>query len=301
MQKDANSFHRILDTFQDFYIRTTKAKVHIIMAVHLFKKRTYSSVYQKYMVPVSSEILNIIVSFVKEKTDGRPLKMGLDVGCGTGRYTLPLAPHFEKVLGVDISESQINVAKQHTTANNVSYMVAPAEKLPMKDTSVDLVNAALAAHWFTTDEFFDETIRVLKTRGCLAVHGFSPNFDIEYKDLSHDLNVVLSEALDTLSQYYDSIVEHMLCQYRSIYEAIPLKDKEWITDIPVRIQMSVPEIVGLFQSFYMYQTFMEKDVKGAEEFLIQTKERFQDILGEEADSVQLNINMKYYCVLACKH
>ncbi|XP_069839295.1 putative methyltransferase DDB_G0268948 [Dendropsophus ebraccatus] len=120
--------------------------------------------------------------------------MAVDVGCGNGRYTLPLAPHFKKVLGVDISESQINLAKQHTIANNVSYMVAPAEKLPVNNASVDLVTAVLAPHWFTAEEFGSEVIRVLKTRGCLAAHGIYPSTEIEFKELSHDLTAVLSEV-----------------------------------------------------------------------------------------------------------
>ncbi|XP_075140903.1 putative methyltransferase DDB_G0268948 [Leptodactylus fuscus] len=268
------------------------------MAVQLFKKLTYSSVYQKYMFPVSGEIMNLVLSYVKEKTNGRPLEMAVDVGCGTGRYTLPLAPHFKKVLGIDISGSQINVAKQYCPAKNVSYMVAPAEKLPLRTASVDLVNAGLAAHWFTVDKFASEAVRVLKTKGCLALHAFYPATEIEYKDLSHDLSLVMSEVWNTLYQYDDISTQHMFCQYQSIYQAIALKDKERITDVSVKIQMDIHEIIGFIQSIFMFQGFVEKDVKGAEEFLIQTEKRFREILGEEADTVRLNVHMKHYCVLA---
>ncbi|XP_040297189.1 putative methyltransferase DDB_G0268948 [Bufo bufo] len=252
------------------------------------------------MIPVSNEVINILLSYVKAKTNEQPLEMLVDVGCGTGRYTLPLAPHFKKVLGIDMSESQINVAKQNTLANNVSYMVASAEKIPVKNDSVDLVHAGLAAHWFTIDKFVNESVRVLKTNGCLALHAFYPAAKFEYKDLSHDLNSAMSEVWDTLFQYFDKTTGHMLCQYQNIYEAIPLKDKELITDIPVTVQLSIPEIIGFIQSVYMYQEFMEKDVKGAEHFLTQTEKRFREILGEEADSVRLNMQIKHYCALACK-
>ncbi|XP_040297089.1 putative methyltransferase DDB_G0268948 [Bufo bufo] len=272
------------------------------MAVEVFQKATFSSVYQKYMIPVSNEICNMILSYMKAKTNGQPLGMLVDVGCGTGRYILPLAPHFEKVLGIDFSESQINLAKQSTSANNVSYLVASAENLPVKNDSVDLVHAGLAAHWFTIDTFLSEAFRVLKTNGCLALHGFYPAAEIEYKDLSCDLSAVMSEVWDTLLQHIPkSIAQHPSCQYQSIYEAIPLKDKELITDIPVTMQMSISEIIGFIQSICMYETFMEKDAKKAEQFLIQTEKRFREILGEEADSVRLNVLVKHYCVFACKH
>ncbi|XP_071975823.1 putative methyltransferase DDB_G0268948 isoform X2 [Engystomops pustulosus] len=228
--------------------------------------------------------------------------MALDVGCGTGRFTLPLAPHFKKVLGIDISDSQINVAEQYNTASNVSYMVAAAEKLPMKNDSVDLVNASLAAHWFTIDKFASEAMRVLKREGCLALHGFIPANEIEYKNLSHDLTVVMLETWDTLFQHVDTrSTDHMLCQYQTIFEAIPLKDKERITDINVKSPMTIPEIIGFFQSIYMFQQFLEKDAERAKQFLIHVERRIRDILGEEAYSARLNVYMKHYCVLACKH
>ncbi|XP_075687306.1 uncharacterized protein LOC142656296 [Rhinoderma darwinii] len=270
------------------------------MPVQLFKKMTFSSVYQKYMIPVSNEIINMVLSYVKVKTNGQPLEMAVDVGCGTGRYTLPLAPHFKNVLGTDISDSQIHVAKQYNSAHNVSYMVAPAEKLPLKDACVDLVNAGLAAHWFTVDKFVNEAARVLKTNGCLAVHAFYPATEIEYKELSGDLTALMIEVWDTLFLHVDKTTDHMLCQYQNIYEAVPLKDKKWITDIPVTIQMSIPEIIGFIQSVYMCQVFIEKDVERAEHFLLQTEKRFREILGEKADSARLTAHMKHYCVLACK-
>ncbi|KAM3916964.1 putative methyltransferase [Leptodactylus fuscus] len=164
------------------------------MAAQLFSKTSFSSVYRTGMIPASNEIVQLILSHVQKKTNGRPLEMALDVGCGTGRYTIPLAPHFKKVLGIDISESQINLAKQYNSAGNVSYMVAPAEKMPLKDASVDLVTSGLAAHWFSLDKFAGEAVRVLRTKGCFAVHAFHPDIDIQHEELSHELKVLKSEV-----------------------------------------------------------------------------------------------------------
>jgi SAM-dependent methyltransferase len=46
----------------------------------------------------------------------------LDAGCGAGRHTQVLAEHFDEVLGVDISEPLIDIARQHS-APNVRYVV----------------------------------------------------------------------------------------------------------------------------------------------------------------------------------
>ncbi|XP_077128395.1 putative methyltransferase DDB_G0268948 isoform X1 [Ranitomeya variabilis] len=273
------------------------------MAVNFFKKMDFSLKYQKYMIPASDEIIKMVLSYVKVKTNGRPLEMALDVGCGTGRYTLPLAPHFKKVLGLDISESQLNLAKEMTLANNVTYMVAPAEKLPLKDASVDLVQAGLAAHFFTLDKFINESVRVLKTRGCLAVHAGEMSTELEYKNLSDSLNVVMSQVWDTLIEHVDKdkFGDEMFSRYQNLFNTIPLKDKERIIDIPVKFQMTIPEVIGFIQSILMFHLFKEKDVKGAEQFLTNTEKRFREILGEEADSARMNMQIKHYCVLACKN
>ncbi|KAM4024484.1 putative methyltransferase isoform 2-T2 [Anomaloglossus baeobatrachus] len=270
------------------------------MAGQIYKKMAFSLTYQKSIIPVSNEITDIVLSYVKQKTNGRPLEMAVDVGCGTGRYTLPLAPHFKKVLGLDISESQISVAKHVALANNVSYMVAAAENLPLKDASVDLVHAGLATHWFTIDTFVKEAVRVLKMGGCFATHAFVPIFELEYKHLSHDLNGVMKEVWDIFAKHLNNSVNEMFCQYQNVYEAIPLKDKEHITDILLKSPVFLPDVIGFLEIFYMYQDFKEKDAKKAEQFLKQTEERLREILGEEADSACMNMYMKHYCVLAYK-
>ncbi|KAG8559160.1 hypothetical protein GDO81_017257 [Engystomops pustulosus] len=221
------------------------------MAAQVFNTMPFSLLYHKYMIPVSNEVTSMVLSYVEEKTNGRPLDMALDVGCGTGRYTLPLAPHFKKVLGIDICDSQINVAKRYNTANNVSYMVASAERLPVENNSVDLVWNLMWQQSTTPD---------LTQTGA-----------------------------------------HMLDQFQTLYEAIPLKDKKWVKDIPVKFQVSVPEIIGFIQSICVFQIYLEKNEKEAKQFLAQTEERMRDVLGEEADSARLNLHMKHYCVLACKH
>ncbi|XP_063788323.1 uncharacterized protein LOC134943364 [Pseudophryne corroboree] len=271
------------------------------MAVQLFTQKEFSSVYQKYMIPVSNNIINMILSYVKDKQKGHSPEMALDVGCGTGRYTVPLAPHFKKVLGIDTSESQINLARRCTLAENVSYMVGQAEKIPLKDASVDLVNAGLAAHWFEVDKFVHEAARVLKANGCLAVHAFHPSTEIEYGDLSGELTALMTEVWNILFEHSVKSTNHMLCQYKKIYKAVPLKDKMWITDIPVTVGMSISDIVGFIQAVYMFQAFVEKDPNGAAEFLIKTEQKFRDILGKTADSAVMNAHIKHYCILACKN
>jgi len=47
----------------------------------------------------------------------------LDFGCGVGRLTNALAPHFEKVIGVDVSSSMIKKAEEIKKYENVAFQL----------------------------------------------------------------------------------------------------------------------------------------------------------------------------------
>jgi SAM-dependent methyltransferase len=47
-----------------------------------------------------------------------------DFGCGIGATTRALAPHFERVIGVDFAPKLLDEAKRRTNIANVSYMLA---------------------------------------------------------------------------------------------------------------------------------------------------------------------------------
>ncbi|XP_075463370.1 putative methyltransferase DDB_G0268948 isoform X3 [Ascaphus truei] len=265
----------------------------------IFSDTEYSAHYQKYMLPASEKMVQMMLSYLITKK-GKPFELAVDVGCGTGRYTRPVAAHFEKVIGIDISESQINEARRSTSEDNVLYHTSPAEELPVKDASVDLVFAGLAAHWFIIDKFMQEAARVLKPGGCLALHAFIPIFEIQYQDVSETLTAIITETINVLLKYRDKSNDIMKNQYRELFEAVPFADKQRITDIPVMYQCSLADVLGFIQSIYMYQEFLKQDRDGATEFLQRVEKRFRDTLGESSHQVTLEFHMTCYCVLACK-
>lgn len=84
-------------------------------------------------------------------------RLAVDVGCGNGQLTQLLAPHFERVIGLDPSADQI----AHAVPNaRIHYECAPAEQLPVPDASASLVTAAQAAHWFDLPAFYREVRRI---------------------------------------------------------------------------------------------------------------------------------------------
>ena len=103
----------------------------------------------------------------------------LDVGCGPGTAARGLAPQFSHVIGVDPSEGMINTARSlvvvTSTSEPVRFEVSTAEDLggnlspPIQDSSVDLITASNAAHWFDMSRFWPSAARVLKPGGSVAL------------------------------------------------------------------------------------------------------------------------------------
>lgn len=97
-----------------------------------------------------------------------PVGRGLDIGCGTGLSTRALATVAREVVGVDVSGAMIAQAEP---GPGISYVVAPAEALPLPDRSIDLATVACAFHWFESEAALAEVRRVLKDGAGFAVYG----------------------------------------------------------------------------------------------------------------------------------
>jgi len=103
-----------------------------------------------------------------ELAPGRELAW--DVGCGSGQATIDLASHFDRVVGTDVSQPQLDRAP---ITDNISYRCEPSDRSSLEANSVDLTLVAQALHWFDIDAFYNEVRRVSKPGGLLAVISYN--------------------------------------------------------------------------------------------------------------------------------
>jgi SAM-dependent methyltransferase len=118
-----------------------------------------SVAYRRYRPGYPAALVDFVASRAPER--------GLAVDCatGSGQAAVDLARHFDAVLAVDGSLSQLAGAQPHP---RVHYVAALAERLPARDASATLVAAAQAAHWFDFERFHAECRRVLRPGGVVA-------------------------------------------------------------------------------------------------------------------------------------
>ncbi|KAF6026210.1 hypothetical protein EB796_015479 [Bugula neritina] len=128
------------------------------------------------------KVFDIILEYTRQqaircKSGNFPL--AVDVGCGPGLMSTSfLAPHFDKVLGIDISEAQIAEANANKEYDNIEYKVAQAENIPVEDNSVTLVQVATALHWLDHEKFYRECDRVLVVGGVIAAFSHYPDIQV---------------------------------------------------------------------------------------------------------------------------
>ncbi|XP_067404798.1 putative methyltransferase DDB_G0268948 [Emydura macquarii macquarii] len=269
------------------------------MAVHLFEARDHAVSYQKYRFSPPEKLQSVIFSYVEEKRVD-PIRLVVDVGCGSGQSTRVLAAHFEKVIGTDISEAQIEAARQAASLPNVSYHVCPAEDLPFEDGSVDLITAFTAAHWFDMPKFMKEVDRVLKPHGCVALSTYSADLSMHYKDCSERLTEIFTEIWNLLFEHADERVNLVIAEYKEVFELLPFQDKQRVTQIIDKIPMSISGVIGFIQSFSMYQAFLRINPEAATSLLQKTEQRFLETMGVCSNETQVEVWLKNVCVLACK-
>lgn len=88
-------------------------------------------------------------------------KRVLDIGCGFGWHCIYAAQQgAAQVLGTDISQKMLAVAKEKTAFSNVEYRCIAMEDLDFKSNSFDIVISSLAFHY--TADFFDICCNVNK-------------------------------------------------------------------------------------------------------------------------------------------
>jgi SAM-dependent methyltransferase len=101
----------------------------------------------------------------------------LDLGCGTGRWSLALAQAGARPVGLDISPRQLNHARSLMTRAGLEYPLieASAEHIPLADLSFDIVISNWGAMTFCDPaRTVPEAARVLRPYGLFAFATHSP-------------------------------------------------------------------------------------------------------------------------------
>jgi SAM-dependent methyltransferase len=96
-----------------------------------------------------------------------PTATVLDLGAGTGKLTRLLVSAFEQVVAVEPSEGMRRLLER--LCPQAKVLAGTAQEIPLADSSVEVVFAAEAFHWFCNERSLAEIARVLRPGGALVL------------------------------------------------------------------------------------------------------------------------------------
>lgn len=174
------------------------------------KKQWYESLFENYGQKYDAESFTKGTKgecdFIeKELNSNKSLKI-LDVGCGTGRHAIELSTRGYVVTGIDLSESQLKIAREKAESNNltIEFRREDARNLPFSgefDVAIMLCEGGFPL--METDEMNYEILKnVTKS---LKKHG---------KFIFTTLNG-LFPLYHSVEEFCDSTVENGNATYRS--------------------------------------------------------------------------------------
>lgn len=140
---------------------------------------------------------------------------GLDIGCGTGRYSRllrTLLPDGSLLAGSDVSAAMLAQLRAGNDGHGpgVIPLVSAAEDLPLRTASLDLVTAFNCVHHFDLSRFLIGVARVLKPDGQLFIYTRTPQ----------------QNARTIWGRYFPGFTEHE----QRLHSEAAFRDAIWRTD-----------------------------------------------------------------------
>ncbi|BAU28502.1 methyltransferase family protein [Aneurinibacillus soli] len=122
--------------------------------------------------PLGSFVDAVEKQMMMEVSEPRPGEKALDIGCGTGIYSLLLASKGIDVTGVDISTAMLKKAREKAEKSQqaITFLEGDIHHLPFADHTFDLVMSNIVLEFVDSPEdVLAEAMRVVKLGGRLTV------------------------------------------------------------------------------------------------------------------------------------
>ena len=150
------------------------------------------------------ELYSYLVLIIKKNISNVEKPIILDLGTGPGLLFVEInkqIPHAE-VIGIDPSNEMLMVANKNIKDNNFKTMNGVAEKIPLKDNSVDIAVSRFSLNYWEKPEIgFAEIFRVLKPDGKIVLEVINKEFP-KWKLFFIKIHMFVKKAGDDVIRYH---------------------------------------------------------------------------------------------------
>lgn len=216
----------------------------------------YAHLYDKYAL-VQEKAAFELAGLIKNGNFSRILELG----CGTGKYTLMLRERFTgaRIKALDISEEMIGIARDKLKDKNVEFMIADAEGvIPGKD--FDLITSNGCFQWLDgLDKALSEYVKLLQREGVIYFSIFGPR---TFYELNTALARVLEKESINSARFYER--QNLEAMLRDNFKSVKINEvcyKESFTSLKgllEKIKYSGIRGDGLVGKVYFSRGLLEK-------------------------------------------
>lgn len=154
----------------------------------------------------------------------------LDVATGTGSQAFAFAQRGYAVVGIDISETMLDVAERRNTFNSVTFKLADAAQMPFEDAEFDVSCVSLALHEmpsFERERVLREMVRVTTFNGIVLI--------VEY-------------AIPPKNGWYSLLLRFAQWGEGKYFAGFVTSDfRGLLTSVGTQIEREVPALMGLLR------------------------------------------------------
>lgn len=161
-----------------------------------------------------------VVLDVLERCAGRRPQLVVDLGSGTGLSSRAWGGRSERVIGVEANPAMLAIAREATSAENVTYVEGYAEATGLEAGTADIVTCAQSFHWMDPHVVLPEAARLLRPGGVFAAYDYDvvpvidPRVDAAFArvidvrwEVRERLGILAGSSLWPKSQHADRISE----------------------------------------------------------------------------------------------
>jgi ubiquinone/menaquinone biosynthesis C-methylase UbiE len=164
------------------------------------KKLKFSEEASSYASNRPNYPIELIHKIIQDLGNASQLTL-VDVGAGTGIASRQFAEQGVKVFAIELVPEMIEAAEPHQL---VEFRQAPAESIPLSDSTANVVTIFQAFHWFKFEQSLREFQRILKPSGRIAIiwYGWdkSDPFTNRYQQFIHEAKNQPSSSLSYYKQ-----------------------------------------------------------------------------------------------------
>jgi SAM-dependent methyltransferase len=202
--------------------------------------------YHRYRHGYPAAVLDAVTGIFDLTADD----LVVDVGCGTGQLTLPMAARVRAVIGMDPERDMLQRARQAAQDNGVANAVwmlgadadIPAVRALLAGAAVGAVTVGQALHWMDHRALFTHALPMLRPGGGIAVVTNGTPLWLHNTDWSHAVRRFLEEWLDTEVKSACGTDEQSQQRYQ---QALAAAGYELLSEgVDYHVELTIDELVG---------------------------------------------------------